>query len=475
MARAFWISATFLTRHYHGEEWPPSPARLLQALVAGVKSGGNREIWPQVEEGLRWLENQPAPRIFARSDRRLTKYRIAVPNNDFDVIAKNWAVGRSASIADIRTMKSVEPRLIEGPVPHLRYLWDVNDSDEAPRVAALLRPAVHCLYSLGWGIDMAYGDAGISDEATEGAWDEWVPSEVGDRKAIPVPGFLKDLESTYLRFVSRSEGKGVDTDTRLRVYGLQPYARRGMAGAPCVAFGLRTVNEEDIFSKPWRSAMEVAAWMRHAASIALMGEDIGEDLNAFVLGHPEDSGAASQRLSFVPVPSIHPTQRVDGRIRRIMVVEPLGSSGRAVELLGVKWVGRVLSNERGGAECVIEPEDGRVTPLYTRAAKVWRSVTPVILHGFNAMRGVVSVGKTERLLLRAFEMAGRSKEQIESLAFQAAPLWGGAEAAKSIRVPKHLDGYPRYHVEVRFRERVEGPVLAGIGRHYGIGVFAAGE
>jgi CRISPR-associated protein Csb2 len=102
-------------------------------------------------------------------------------------------------------------------------------------------------------------------------------------------------------------------------------------------------------------------------------------------------------------------------------------------------------------------------------------VTPVILHGFNATRGVVSGGKTERLLLRAFEMAGRSQEQIETMAFQAAPLWQGAEAAKGIRVPKHLDGYPRYHVEVKFRGVAEGPMLAGIGRHYGIGVFAAAE
>ena len=87
----------------------------------------------------------------------------------------------------------------------------------------------------------------------------------------------------------------------------------------------------------------------------------------------------------------------------------------------------------------------------------------------------MSVAKTEKLLLRAFEMAGRSKEQIETMSFQAAPLWRGAEAAKNIRVPKHLDGYPRYHVEVKFREIVCGPVLAGIGRHYGIGVFASLE
>ncbi len=141
----------------------------------------------------------------------------------------------------------------------------------------------------------------------------------------------------------------------------------------------------------------------------------------------------------------------------------------------MKWLGPKFTNKYAREECLIEPRDGRVTPFYTRSARVWRSVTPIILHGFNATRGVVSVGKTERLLLRAFEMAGRSKERIESLAFQAAPLWVGAETAKSIRVPKHLDGYPRYHVEVKFREAVEGPVLAGIGRHYGIGVLASRE
>jgi hypothetical protein len=48
-----------------------------------------------------------------------------------------------------------------------------------------------------------------------------------------------------------------------------------------------------------------------------------------------------------------------------MVVEPLGSGGRAVELLGTKWIGKVLSNEHGRKECLIEPADGRVTPLYT--------------------------------------------------------------------------------------------------------------
>jgi len=474
MPRALWISATLLTGRYHGEEWPPSPARLLQALVAGVKNGGNRQIWPKVEQALLWLERQPPPRIYAQPERLLAKYRLAVPNNDLDVIARKWAAGQSASIADIRTMKSVQPRSIEGAVPHLRYVWDLEHSEKDEGIAELLKPAAHCLYSLGWGIDMACADSGLTTAETLEGWDEWVPSAIGERKKIPIPGFLKDIEETYRRFALRTAATGVDTDTRLRIYGLQPYSRRGIVAAPWKAFGLRTTNGEDIFSKPWRTTMEVAAWMRHAANLALIGEDIGEDINAFVLGHPEDSDSASHRLSFVPLPSIHP-QHGDGRIRRIMVVEPLGAAGRAVELLGTKWIGQTFTDEYHRDQCIVEPEDGKVTPLYTKTSRTWRTVTPVILHGFNSTRGVVSVGKTEKLLLRAFEMAGRTSEQIHSLSFQPAPLWPGTEAAKSIRVPKHLDGYPHYHVQVKFRDPLPGPVLAGIGRHYGIGVFASAE
>jgi CRISPR-associated protein Csb2 len=473
MARAFWISATFLTGRYHGEEWPPSPARLVQALVAGTKAGGNRVAWPEVEKGLRWLERQPAPTILARPVKNLQRYRIAVPNNDFDVIAKEWAAGRAADPAKIRTLKEVAPKGLGKMAPHVRYVWPLEDAENGETIVRLLRPAANCLYSLGWGIDMAYADSGlIADEDADG-WEEWVPGSRGEQRVVPVPGFLDDLEATYTRFTARVEGKGVDTDTRPSVYRLQRYGRRGTVVAPFITFGLRTLDGEEVYSKPWRSAVEVAAWMRHGAGEVLAGENFGEDLNAFVFGHPEDPGAASHRLSFVPLPSVH-LQHGDGRIRRILVAEPLTGNGRATELLGAKWTSKSLK-ENGREVCMLEPIEGDgVTSFYTRpSAREWRSVTPVVLHGHNAVRGIVSVPKTEKLLVRAFEMAGRAQEQIESMAFQAAPLWEGSESAAKIRVPKHLDGYPRYHVEVRFREPVAGPVLAGIGRHYGIGVFAA--
>lgn len=472
MSGTFWISATFLRGRYHAEEWPPSPVRLTQALVAAAKNGGNRACWPQVEQGLRWLESLPAPTIYCRRHRTAMSYRIAVPNNDFDVIAREWAAGRGADPAKIRTLKLIQPRILDADSPHVLYEWKA-DADTVKN-AALLLPAAHSLYSLGWGVDMAYAECGSHTLQRSGDWDEWVPLASGSQQLkVPVDGFLDDLQATHARSARRTAGKGVDTDTRISVYALQRYARRGTRTLPFTAFGLRSIPDgESSFSKPWQHAMEIAAALRHAAKIALEGESIPEDVNSYVCGHAENGTAADHRLSYLPLPTLH-RDYGDGRIRRVLVVEPFTGSGRSVQILKLKWRGIPLINEKREEVCLLETlrMDG-VTSLYLNPAQVWRSVTPVILHGYNAIRGNISVSKTERLLLRAFQMAGHFAENIGSLAFQSAPLWPGCGAAREIRVPKHLQGYPRYHVEVIFREPVTGPVIAGIGRHYGIGLFA---
>lgn len=471
MSRTLWISATFLFGRYHGEEWPPSPVRLMQALLAGAKNGGNRTSWPQAEQGLRWLECQPPPNIYARRTRTFNAYRIAVPNNDFDVIAKEWAAGRSADPAKIRTMKLVAPRFIEANGPHLFYEWTITDDDE--KNASLLKSAAHALYSLGWGIDMTYADCGVDAAKRSGTWDEWVPlASGGEQLKIPVEGFLNNVQETHARSLVRISGKGVDTDTRISVYGLQPYSRRTAKTSAYAAFSLRTLDGESAFSGPWVSTMEIAAWMRHAAGDELSRAMIPEELNSYVFGHSQNGITADHRISYVPLPTVHKSHG-GGRIRRVLVTEPFTGSGRAVAILKRKWKSAPLTTEQGEEICLLEPlwSDG-VTSLYLNPARVWRSVTPVLLHGYNSVRGNVSLSKTERLLFRAFQMSGRSPEDIESFVFQAAPLWPGTGAARQIRVPEHLKGYPRYHVQVTFREAVAGPVLAGIGRHYGIGLFA---
>ena len=121
MSQHLCIAATFLAGRYHGKEWPPSPARLFQALVAGARTGTYRQQWPAVEPLLRILEQLPAPEIIARNAERLSGYRISVPNNDTDRAAKEWAVGREFDASGLRTMKEVQPWEME----HSPRCWNV--------------------------------------------------------------------------------------------------------------------------------------------------------------------------------------------------------------------------------------------------------------------------------------------------------------------------------------------------------------
>jgi CRISPR-associated protein Csb2 len=446
----------------------------MQALVAAGKSGGVRKSWESVQEALRWLERQPSPVMRAASSTVLKSYQLAVPNNDSDSVARDWLAGKWNDGSSIRTMKSIQPRLISDEFPHVEYEWPVDEEEQAHLFAEKIRPAVNSLYCLGWGVDMACADVQVLERRAERAgWKSWIPDSHGETYNVPAPGFLDDLESTFERYTKRSSGLGVDTNTRPTAYREQRYRKASATRAPFATFGLRTLDGEDIFSRPWPWLIKIGAWMRHSAGSLLQGTVDDHVLRTQIYGHGENAAEANERMSYVPLPSLH-RDHGDARIRRVMICQPRGSDGKLVRELSLRWRGVSLRSEEK-EECIPCAQNDGVTKLYVGETANWQSVTPVILHGHNANRGVISIPKTEKLLLQAFTMAGLPPETISSLAFQPASFWPGCGAASRIRVPKHLEGFPRYHVEVQFNEPVEGPVLAGIGRHYGLGVFAMKE
>lgn len=471
------IEVTFLAGRYHGQEWPPSPLRLFQALVAGVMTGGHREFRGAAEPALAWMERQQAPLVIAEDATALTQYRISAPNNDFDIAAKEWRSGKSYDAAKLRTMKTVSPRAVSGESGHLHYLWAAA---ELPEAAVLdgLRGVARRMHTLGWGIDMACADAGVLEDAEieELRGTRWIPGERGGSVlTLPSAGTLADLDATYERYTRRAAGKGVNPNTRVSVFRFQNYRRGEAQTRPRAEFRLRMPlkGTKELPHPEWHECMAVAARLRHASGSAMREEKSDPAwVDSYIMGHTPP-GEEGRRLSYVPVPSIgHPNS--DGRIRRAMILEPPGGAGDAVDLLRVKLAGGMLQ-EDGRTVAFLEGRDDRdvVWPFYLRESEEWHTVTPVVLHGFNTDRGQLSLRKTERLLLQAVCEAGYPDGLIEEMSFQAAPYWGGAEGATRLRVPQHLDGRPRYHVALRFTKPVAGPVVAGIGRHYGIGLFAA--
>jgi CRISPR-associated protein Csb2 len=464
----------FLNDRYHGSEWPPSPGRLFQALVAGGKVGAPIRDWnAQWENALSWLEALGAPDIMMRRGYAGHAYTTYVPNNSLD------RDGYST-----KTSKQVASTILHDHVPgqpDLVYHWKVPDIHTASAHLPALDQVAARLRALGWGIDFATASVCLDQnpEHPEGL-ELLIPAANGPiAMRVPVSGLLAHLGRCHTAFKARISKQGISPYTRPTRFATVRYHR---AHSWCphrfVAFELRNL-EDSTFAARWDQTAVIAAWLRHAAGQALRQEEIEQSwIDSYVLGHtgPNDLG---NRLSFVPLPSVG-HQHSDGGIRRVLIIEPPAAARDAkdaegLDLLSIKLPGWVLTDTDNAKRAVLAPleRERSVLPLYTAQAKVWRTVTPVILHGYNRDRRRISLTKTDRLLLQAFELAGLPEGMIESVSFQAAPYWPGSEASSAIRVPRHLIHWPRLHVSVAFTERIQGPVLAGIGRHYGIGVFAA--
>ena len=474
MAQELCLEVRFLAGHYHGAEWPPGPARIFQALLAGAAAGeaGGRPKKAH-EAALHWLECLAPPLIEAGPVTRGVRYLRYVPNNDFDKTLGEDPCAASAA----RTEKLIAPRYVGavGPVPHLRYRWRLPADGEGVPHIATLREVAGRVYSLGWGVDMA-AVALREEETSAGAElrSVWEPARDGWLALrVAVPGYIGDLSTAHDLFLGRSSVLGVNPDTQAKRYGLQKYRLSGAPVRPFVAFSLKTFAGRP-FSVDPSDAIVVAAWLRHSSGELLSTEPKWpkERVNSYILGHVE-RGMEGNRISYLPIPTIG-HQKADGRIRRALVIEPPNGEGDALKALELKLPGTRLTTEDGIAICRVEDcdADDYVLSRMVGVGARWRSLTPVVLHGRNIVHGRLALKKTESLILGAFGRAGYPESMIETLRFQPAPFWPGGMAAFRYRLPEHLRRFPRYHIEVVFRADVKGPVVAGIGRHCGLGTFA---
>jgi CRISPR-associated protein Csb2 len=470
MAHFVDFTIRFFSDRYHGAVWPPSPARLFQALVAGAKSGAPASQWSvRHEDALRWLECQKPPEIFARPDEIAEGYTLFVPNNSLS--------GESST----KTSKSVNPRLLADHSigqPDVIYRWQVEDVSIAQNHLPILDQLASRLRALGWGVDFAAAIASFSENALPyTGLEQFTPAARGGISLpVPISGFLEHLAQSHLAFIHRITTAGVNPNTRPTLFGQARYQKTA-AWRPrrWIAFEMETISGDPLAVR-WDQVQVVAAWVRHAAGEALKQEDLDQAwIDSFVLGHTSSTNPGN-RLSFVPLASIG-HQHSDGGVRRVIIAEPpdCGADAEALNLLRLKLVGSVLTDSGGTERAILSPilDASKVLPRYMDSAKVWQTVTPVILHGYNSARGRISLVKTDRLLCQAFSSAGFPEAIIDNITFQSAPYWSGTGASTAIRVPRHLAEWPRVHVKVEFKQAIQGPVLAGIGRHYGIGIFAA--
>ncbi|HEX8295301.1 MAG TPA: type I-U CRISPR-associated protein Csb2 [Chthoniobacteraceae bacterium] len=533
MSSHFCITIRFLDGRFHGRrdggepEWPPSPLRVFQALVAAAAAHTNqRTTLTDAAPCLRWLEEQPAPLILAPVGVRGAKYRLYVPDNVADLVAKSWRRGNEASIADYRSEKDVQPtHLLGGDAVH--YLWPLAEDDAAFTAhQPLLEQCARAITHLGWGVDMVVAHASIisDEEAAKLAGQRWKPTDGDPRNPlrVPIQGSLDDLNRRYAAFLQRAQPESFAPVPPLSKFQLVSYLSG--AESPAIAFAAFNLLWPDASDRrpfdPVRNGMRVAAMLRHTAGAQTIAAALGwpdEKVARMVHGHGEANGAAptpatGPRFAFVPLPSIEARGRgramVIGSARRALLLGMRGATSEDVQHLARAIAGQSLTDQDTASAAAILariPNTDKMVESYTRSATTWATVTPLILPGYDDPRkyrrelshrgekeGAVLSAERQKELLRkldhridflirkAIRQAGFPAALAEhaELEWSNSGFWPGSDLASRYVIPVTLRRFRRMHVRILWRDAagrsidVQGPLCIGSGRFVGVGLFA---
>jgi CRISPR-associated protein Csb2 len=533
MPQHFCITIRFLDGRFHGRgaggesEWPPSPLRVFQALVAAAAAHTNeRSALTMAAPTLRWLEAQPAPLIIAPASARAAKYRLYVPDNVGDLVARSWRKGNAASIADYRSEKDVQPmRLIGGDAVH--YLWPLADGDAAfSQHRPLLEGCARAITHLGWGVDMVVANVTVisDEEAEQLPGQRWQPTVSDSRNVlrIPVAGTLDDLNRRHAAFLRRVLPESFAPVPPLSKFRLMNYLTSAQPPAvPYAAFSLLTPNAGGFRPfDPVRNGMRVAGMLRHAASGETLAAALGwprEKVKRLVLGHAERNGEAhvpvdGPRLAFIPLPSIEARGKgranVVGTARRVLILGVRGTSRDDLQQLARLIAGQTLIDEdtqRAAALLARLPDSDKMVWRYTAHAATWATVTPLVLPGYDdpkkyrrevfhrptaegreltSERQKQLLGRLDRridfLIRKAIRQSGFSAELARhaKLDWSNSGFWPGTDLASRYAIPATLRRFRRLHVRITWKDaagnpvQTEGPLCIGGGRFVGLGLFA---
>jgi CRISPR-associated protein Csb2 len=533
------ITIRFLDPLFHGKmgdggpEWPPSPLRLFQAMVAAAAQGGR--IPEQAQSAFVWLERlteMSPPLIIAppRVHPQPPGYCLSVPNNAMDIVARAWCSGNysysgDANPATHRTMKTVRPtHMLNGSTVH--YLWRLPEklTAEERSSAEYLATVARTITSVGWGIDLVVGNGALHDDSQceQLTGEQWVPGMRGraDGLRVPIAGTLTNLASRYRGFLSRIGKDGFTPPPLVTAYDKVVYQQGNQrARLPIATFVLLKPDADGFRAfDTTRWALTVSGMTRHAAKRAAQAARWPEvRISAVITGHTELSGEKKHlsvgpcRFAYIPLPSIEARGEgkamVAGPVRRVLV-----TSFDAALYQEVAWARQALSGQELFKESREKEAEEAKKPIamlslvpssekgvrpYLSSAVSWATVTPVILPGFDdpahfrrRLKNVTDAEEQKRLLgclsnridgliRKAIVQAGFPQMLADNaiVEWRKIGYWRGTEHSDKYGVPNHLKKFPRYHVKLCWRDEnhnplsVYGPVCIGGGRFYGLGLF----
>lgn len=449
-------------------EWPPHPARVFCALVAGDPA---ETEWA----ALRWLESQPPPDVHAPVE------LAHLAQEQFLVTNRTESGGGSQSHPGRKQMVRVKPRLLpQRPTFHL--VWpDANPTAaEMVALAALARRVPYL------GRVTSDAEVTVADRfEPDGELQHFVPTVLRDAEVdlrVPYVGYCDRLSAAF------EDGRHAWEESRPAGYRrLVPSPPEAEAEVTPSPFESLLVLGIEGTSRLSASHTATVGELLRRATISLVEQETGS-VPTSVSGH----GDSDPHVAYLSLPNVGVPEQLPGATQRFLA-RNLHADGRVLGVaLAVPRAGQVT----GAAlhRCLVAPERGEpLTQLtlgrlgkirlthevgarwpdalrssrWTRPSRWWATATPVVLDRFpKAGRDDVA-----GLVASALVTAGHPRPAevcVSRTSFlPGAPVFGRSAVQRRAGMPVR----PWCHAWVRFADEVAGPVLAGSMRFRGLGLF----
>lgn len=488
MPSHFALTVRLHDRRYHGAgEWPPAPARVFQALVAGAAQG--RHVPDDAARALRVLEGLAAPVIAAPAARRGQRVAMFVPNNDLDAVD-----GDPDRIGEVRTKKTVQPQLLEGEATFV-YAWPLPEGGGQGLVAL-----ADGLYQLGQGVDPAWAVGEVIDDeqlatrlrAYRGNVHRPTSGDGSKELAVPTTNsfvsIVRRFEAALIRLRPTGDGRTSFVQPPKAHFSMVRYD----GTPPFHLFELRSESAPAKLSPfATRRATSLIEHVRDTAVASLLHAlpERKVDVERVLVGRKSDganAGPIAERIRFIPLPSIG-HEHADQSIRRVLVQVPPGplTEGDILWALAGRPFFDLTTGEVGDTVLAAAQEDEMVK-RYRASCRTWRSVTPVALG--SALRRRIEPKRqheeakpaTER---EAEEQAARHAvaQSLRHAGIEGSPVSVHVQRepfdAHGTRAERFAEGTrfvkeSLWHVELTLDREIEGPLVLGDGRFLGLGVMA---
>jgi len=455
-------------------EWPPSPARLYSALIAGGGTG-ERCHTPVGHAGLALLESGPPVILAEPAIDELDPQLGSPPGGAIEVgLVARFAVidARAANAVQNYPARAAQP-VQPGARRSLRsnivvYVWP--DVDPTPRELEGLRHRANRVGYLGCAdspVRIRVSDQPVAESEREMSW---TPDSTGDSLvSVAYPGLLDRLDDAFDAWTNRQPQRRAWIAPELVRYRAPgELERRAPSNAVWLRLG-HPVSGRKVVALT--ETLRAALLERYDKLVAGSPDAVP----AVIHGHFPEGTTGYDSVYFAALPFVDDRgasrRHGDGRIRGVCIWLPPGTDDEVVAgtRTAAESIRRLVCPSVFDVE--VSVVRGRGAPLSVRAsrwtgpAKTWVSVFPVV-HERRTRKGV-RLGDVRRWCRHA----GVETEPID-FAVSKVPLVHGAARLHPREVFRPgRDRRPYEHLLVRFDEPVYGPMALGRYRHFGLGLM----